>query len=130
MRETDRLSRRIALWAYGAFLGFAFAWAPSALPLSAGALVIFLFTFFMMRGFARAALAGGACSALGTLLLYFTQHAIDSCAQFNRQPGGSCSMGDSTPFFLVATVFVGAGLVLSYLGIKIKARPDRAVRSV
>ena len=118
----DQVSTAIALWVVGALLGAMFAVAPSLLPLSAGALVTFVVAVLALRGPARSALAGGTCTTLGALFLYFTQRSIESCAQFNRQPGGSCVMGDSTPFIVTALLFLLAGLVLSFLALRRRTR--------
>jgi hypothetical protein len=114
VRNTGNLARRLAFWPVGSLLALAFASMAGGPALGGMALLTFVVILFSLRGPARAALAGGAGTALGALFLFFTQQAIEHCAQFNRQPGGSCSMGDSTPYVLVATVYVALGLALSY----------------
>jgi hypothetical protein len=106
----------MALWVVGSILGVAFALAPSRLSVSAGALVAMGAGMLVLRGLERAALGGGAATVLGILFLAFTAQAIERCAQFNRQPGGRCEMGDSTPFVLVALIFLACGATLSALG--------------
>ncbi len=118
----DQVSTAVAHWVVGALIGVTFALAPSLLPLSAAALVTFVVAVLALRGPARFALTGGTGTTLGLLFLYLTQRSIESCARFNRQPGGRCEMGDSTPFIVIALLFVLAGLVLSFLALRRRAR--------
>ena len=116
----------MAFWPLGAILALAFGTALGNIALGGMALLAFVLILFALKGPARAALAGGAATALGALFLFFTQRAIEHCAQFNRQPGGSCSMGDSTPFVLGAAIYVAVGLALSYVA---ATRPGASARS-
>jgi len=118
----DQVSTVVAHWVVGALIGVTFALTPSLLPLSAAALVTFVVAVLALRGQARFALTGGAGTTLGLLFLYLTQRSIESCAQFNRQPGGRCEMGDSTPFIVIALLFLLAGLALSLLALRRPAR--------
>src|SRR5207253_8002606 len=88
----DQVSTAVAHWVVGALIGVTFALAPSLLPLSAAALVTFVVAVLALRGQARFALTGGTGTTLGLLFLYLTRRSIESCAQFNRQPGGRCEM--------------------------------------
>jgi hypothetical protein len=114
--------RRIALWVVGAFLAGAFIAGPGLLPLGIGALATFMIGAVALRGPERAALAGGAATVLGALFLSAVSQSIESCARFNRQPGGRCEMGDGTPFVVIALLFLGMGLALTILAVRRRAR--------
>ena len=112
--RADQPRRRLALWVSGAVLAVAFALAPSALPLSAGALALFLVLMLWSRTAGdRPAVAGGAATTLGGLFLHFTQRSIEQCAAYNTGPNSHCEMGDSTPAVMIASTFLLLGLALT-----------------
>jgi uncharacterized membrane protein (DUF485 family) len=102
-----------------------FAWVVGLIG-GAEALVITIFVFplgialVVLTAFIRprpAALAG-ASVAWGAGFIVAMKQAADRCAEINRQPNASCTMGDNTPFAAVgiAVFVVGVLLTIYVLG--------------
>ncbi len=71
------------------------------------------------------ALGGGFLIAFGLWWLYFTRDAVERCAAFNRQPGGSCAISGTEE----QVVFAGCVAVVGVLLIALALRERRSRRA-
>lgn len=70
----------------------------------------------------RPAAMAGACVAWGAGFVVAMWLSEERCAQFNRQPNASCTMGDNTVFAIAGLAVLVVGVALTvYAGVRLRA---------